>query len=170
MTAEHDPQKAGEAPNSSPQPLLSLDKWAPLDDEHSDNGSSAPDYPGQISSTGVVGRFWKVDLEQPSDMRVRIERPVLFFWLLISCFWQGFIPWVVMGLALITYALVARPAFRQYSLTLQPWVYCGMGLGQIMVACNFITNLGPFWPFIGVYWLAVLLTWLTIEFRRMRIT
>jgi hypothetical protein len=37
-----------------------------------------------------------------------------------------------------------------------------------MLACSFIAKLGPLWPFIGLYWLGVILAWIITELRTLR--
>ena len=148
-------------------PQRSANLYTPnaLDEEFFDSQTPPQEQHSQLPTYGFSGRFWKVDLEQPSDPRVRLERPALFVWLVVSCFWQGFMPWLLLGLALIAYALLARGAFRQYGLGARTWVYSALGLGQIMLAFSYIANLGSLWPFIGLYWLATLLTWIILETR-----
>ncbi len=168
MGQASDPRTGGGEPTLLPRPAVPPNPWSALDTEFRDDRPPPPERSTQLPTVGFSGRFWKVDVEQPSDARVRYERPILLVWALVSCLWQGFIPWVVMGLALIVYAGGARRVFREYGLVAQPWVYCAMALGQIMLACSFIAKLGPLWPFIGLYWLAVVLAWVIVELRTVR--
>lgn len=167
MGQAHDPPTGAGAPYPAPRPAVSPSTWAALDADYRDDRPPPPDRSTQLPTVGFSGRFWHVDPEVPADVRLRLEGPVLLAWLLISCFWQGFIPWTVMGLVLIAAAIAARPAFRPQGLGARPWVYGAIGLGQIMLACSYITNLGPFWPFVGLYWLGLILTWVLVELRRL---
>jgi hypothetical protein len=168
MGQASDPQQGAGGHNPPPRPAAPPNPWSALDAESREDRPPPPERSTQLPTVGFSGRFWKVDVEQPSDPRVRYERPILLAWLLISCLWQGFIPWVVMGLALIVYAGAARRVFRQYGLVAQPWVYCAAGVGQIMLAWSYIAKLGPLWPFIGLYWLGVVLAWVIVELRTVR--
>src|SRR6476659_4765622 len=114
MVQHPDPQKGGEEPNSSRPNLPTLGNWSALDADYGDDAPAGPEHPNQNSRAGLVGNYWNVDLNPPSEIHLRLERPVLFLWLLISGFWQGFVPWMIMALALITYAVTAYPAFRRY--------------------------------------------------------
>src|SRR5262249_36135380 len=149
-----------EVPNTSPEgssppakPAALPSTWANLDADFRDNRPPPPEAPTQLPASGFSWRFFKAGDEPPSDVRVRLEFPALVVWVLISCFWQGFLPWLILGCAMIAYALGTRWAFQQYNLGAQTWVYCAMGVGQILLSFSFLADLGPFWPFIGLYWL-----------------
>ena len=160
------PQPPDAAPEGSqPPPAAPRNLWANLDADFRDDRPPPPEAPTQLPTVGFSGRFFKVAPEPPADPRVRWEFAALVAWVLISCLWQGFVPWVILGCAWSLYALGTRRAFRQYHQGAQPWIYCAMGVGQILLSFSFIANLGPFWPFIGLYWLVVLVAWLVAELR-----
>jgi hypothetical protein len=106
-----------------------------------------------------------VDPDVPDDPRLRFEGLVLLAWVLVSCLWQGLLPWTTLALGLMAYAIVARLAFRQAGLGTRPWIYAALAVGQLMLAASFAVNLGPLWPFVGLYWLVLILAWPLIELR-----
>ena len=161
MTQSPDsPSEESQSPTAPP-----TSTWANLDADFQDNRPPPPQAQTQLPTVGFSGRFFKVTPEPPSDLRVRLEFPALIVWVLLSSFWQGFLPWVILGCAMIAYSLGTRLAFRQYNMGAQTWVYCAMGVGQILLSFSYIADLGPFWPFIGLYWLGVGVAWLVVELR-----
>ena len=113
MGQASDPRTGGGEPTLLPRPAVPPNPWSALDTEFRDDRPPPPERSTQLPTVGFSGRSWKVDVEQPSDARVRYAQPILLVWALVSCLWQGCIPWVVMGLALIVYAGGARRVFRE---------------------------------------------------------
>jgi hypothetical protein len=150
---------------AEPQKTASSPSWAALDADYGDIRPPPPEIQTQLPTSGFSWRFYSVAPEPPADVRVRLELPALVLWVMISGFWQGLVPWLIMGGALVAYSLGARLAFRQYNLGAQTWVYCAMGLGQIFLSFSYVMSLGPLWPFIGMYWLGVIIAWATVELR-----
>ena len=166
MVQTPDPRIGAGAPNPAPRPAVSPNAWAALDADYGGDHPAPPERLTQLPTVGFSGRFWKSGpgCAGRCARALRTARPARLA--ADQLLWQGFLPWVIMGLALIAYAIVGRRAFRQYGLGAQTWVYGAMGVGQLMLACSYIIALGPVWPFIGLYWLGVILTWGLIELRR----
>ena len=141
--------------------------WGALDEE-TRSLPGDPEAPGAQDAHTAPGfnmRWFGVSPETAADWRVRMEMPALGLWLIVSCFWRGLAPWIVMGALLIGWALFTRVPFKQYRRGAQTWIYAGFGLGQILFALAAFQPMPALWPVVGPAWVALIAAWGVTELR-----
>jgi hypothetical protein len=137
--------------------------WGDLDSEFRTAGEDTPQDP-TLPRSGFSWRFVRMG-EPPADPRVRYAMPLLLLWVMVSGFWQGFVPWLGLGFGLAVYAVSARAAFRRYGLAGRGWVLTGMGAGQMLLSFALALNVDLLWRVAGLYWAVVLVAWAVVELR-----
>ena len=140
-----------------------------------------PDYPLTDQDIEELGVFEYLDDETPRvqpapappprrptaalDKRLQVELPMLWGWLLFSCFFHEGWAWLLLGAGLIGVNVWLRPAYEARHLGWLFRVYAGAGLGQMVAGLGQFVDLGPLRAVLGVYTLGLVLVWLVLELR-----
>ncbi len=99
------------------------------------------------------------------DSRLRVELPMLWGWLFLSCFFHEAWLWMLWGAALIALNVWLRPAYEQRGLGWLFKIYAGAGLGQALFGLAQLGDLGPLRAVLGLYALGLALAWIVLELR-----
>jgi hypothetical protein len=94
---------------------------------------------------------------------------LLILWILLTGFFIGFVPWVLLGLGVVIFSLVMRKPYREARLRGQAGVYRALGIGQILLGISFVYDYGPLWPLVGAFCAGAVLAWLVIEVRHLEL-
>lgn len=97
--------------------------------------------------------------------RLRLELPMLWVWLGLSCVFYDAGAWLIWGAGLLACNLWLRPAYQQRGLNWLFKVYVGAGLGEIAMGLTRLWNLTALQPLLGLYVLALLFIWIVLELR-----
>jgi hypothetical protein len=97
------------------------------------------------------------------DERLRLELPMLWGWILLSCFFHSGWQWLLLGGGLIAFNVWLRPAYEQRKLGWLFRVYVGAGLAQVVAGIGQFVDLGPFRAVLGFYTLGLVIVWMVLE-------
>lgn len=107
----------------------------------------------------------RVVYDAPLLARLKLELPMLWAWIMVSCFFPAPWAWIGWGTGLIAFNCWMRPAYAQRRLTWLFKIYCAAGIGQILAGLTRVFNFTALQPLLGFYALAVLLAWIVLELR-----
>jgi hypothetical protein len=103
--------------------------------------------------------------DEAMSSRLRVELPMLWVWIFLSCYFHDGWAWLLWGAGLIALNAWLRPAYERYSLGWLFKIYIGAGLGQIVFGLGQWVDLTANRPLLGFYAIMLMMTWIVLELR-----
>lgn len=104
-------------------------------------------------------------LDARLDQRLRVELPMLWGWIFLSCFFRDPWTWMLWGAGLIALNTWLRPAYEQRKLGWLFKIYAGAGVGQLVAGLGLLVDLGPIRALLGIYLVGLVIVWIIQELR-----